>query len=65
MVLQGEIWFFDYIFCLYMPIHHEGFICLDQLDCQGTYQQCFVEVVYFLSQASSSLIWNEAPNVSN
>ena len=31
-------------------ILREGFICLDQLECQGTHQRCYVEDVSFLSQ---------------
>ena len=51
--------------CVCMSIHHKGFICLDQLENQGTDQQCSVEEVYFICQVPSSLLKNEAPNLSN
>ena len=47
-----------------VSIHHEGFISLVQLDCQGTGKRCCIEV-YFLSQVPSSLLKNEIPNISN
>ena len=34
----------------FMSIHHEGFICHEQLECQGTDQQCCVEGISFLHQ---------------
>ena len=37
-------------------IHSEGFICLDQLDYQGTDQWCCVEDVYFLCYVLVSLL---------
>ena len=37
-------------------IHLEGFICLVQLECQGTDQRCCVEDVSFLYQVPSSLL---------
>ena len=42
--------------CVFMSIYREGFICLDQLECQGTDQQCCVVDVSFLCQVSSSLL---------
>ena len=38
-------------------IHREGFICLEQLECQGTDQQCCVEDVSFVRQVLSSLLY--------
>ena len=34
--------------CVFTSIHSEGFICLDQLECQGTDQRCFAEKVSFI-----------------
>ena len=34
--------------CVFTFIHREGFICLDQLECQGTDQRCYA----FLCQVS-------------
>ena len=42
--------------CVFTSIHHEGFICLDQLGHQGTDQRCYVEGINFLCQISSLLI---------
>ena len=42
--------------CVFTSIHCEGFICLDQLECQGTDQQCYVKDVSFLCQVPSSLL---------
>ena len=43
--------------CVCTSIYHEGFICLDQLDYQGTTdQRCCVEDVIFLCQVPSSLL---------
>ena len=42
--------------CVFMSIHREGFICLDQLTCQGTDQRYCVEDVSFLRQVPSSLL---------
>ena len=52
--------------CVYVftSIHCEGFICLDQLEYQGTDQRCCVENVSFLCQVLSSLLQNEAPNLT-
>ena len=33
--------------CVCTSIQRKGFICMDQLECQGTDQQCCVEDVYF------------------
>ena len=35
--------------CALASIHRKGFICLDQLDCQGTDKRC----CYFLRQVPS------------
>lgn len=50
----------DGIMCVFMSIHHEGFICLKQLECQGTDQRCF-----FSLQVLSSLLYNVALSLSN
>ena len=50
--------------CVFASIHREGFICLHQLECQGTDQRCCVEDVSFLRQVCSSLLQNEAPSLS-
>ena len=50
--------------CVNTSIHRKGFICLDQLDGQGK-DQCYVEGVFFLCQVPSSLLYNEARNLSN
>ena len=34
--------------CVFTSIHSEGFICLDQLECQGTDQRFFAEKVSFI-----------------
>ena len=39
-----------------MSIHCEGFICLEQLECQGTDQRCCVEDVSFLHIVPSLLL---------
>ena len=51
--------------CVSASIHREVFTCLDQLDYQGTGQRCCVEDVFFLWQVPSSLLYSEAPNLSN
>ena len=51
--------------CVCKSIHRESFICLDQLECQGTDQRYYVEDVSFVCQVPSSLLQNEAPNLSN
>ena len=33
--------------CVCPSIHREGFICSDQLDCQGSDQRCYVEGDFF------------------
>ena len=52
------------VFCVCMCvctfIHHEAFICLDQLGYQGTDQQCYVEDIEFLCWFPSLLLWNAA-----
>ena len=37
--------------CVFMSIHREIFICLDQRECHGTDQQCYVEVALFLTKS--------------
>ena len=44
--------------CVFRSIHREGFICLDQLGCQGTDQRCCGKDVGFLCRFPSSLLWN-------
>ena len=46
--------------CVYVftSIHREGFICLDQLEYQGTDQRCYVEDINFLCQVPSSQLQN-------
>ena len=51
--------------CVCTSIHYEGFIRLDQLECQGTDQRCYVKDVFFICQVPSLLLYNEAPNPSN
>ena len=51
--------------CVFTSIHREGFICLNQLEYQGTDQQCYVEDVDFLCQVPSSLPQNAAPSIYN
>ena len=46
--------------CVCTFIHHEAFICLDQLGYQGTDQQCYVEDIEFLCWFPSLLLWNAA-----
>lgn len=46
--------------CVFMSIHYEGFICLKQLECQGTDQRCF-----FSLQVLSSLLYSIALSLSN
>ena len=47
----------DYICVSVFPsIHRKGFICLEQLECQGTDQRCCVEEVSFLRQVPPSLL---------
>ena len=36
--------------CVFTFIHREGFIFLDQLECQGTDQRCCFKYVSFLCQ---------------
>ena len=50
--------------CVFRSIHREGFICLDQLGCQGTDQRCCVEDVGFFWRFSLLLFWNAEPNLS-
>ena len=40
---------------VFMSIRREDLICLNQLVCQGTDQQCCVEGISFLCQATSLL----------
>ena len=48
---------FDTFACVrFTSIHREDFICLEELECQGTDQWCCAEDVSFLHQVSSSLI---------
>ena len=42
--------------CVFTSIDREGFIRLDQLECQGTDQRCRVEDVSFLCIVPSSLL---------
>ena len=51
--------------CVHTSIYREGFTCLDQLEFQGTDQRYCVEGASFLCQIPSSLLQNEAPNLSN
>ena len=51
--------------CVCTSIHYEDFIRLDQLECQGTDQRCYVKDVFFICQVPSLLLYNEAPNPSN
>ena len=51
--------------CVFMSIHHEGSMCLEQLECQGTDQQCCVEEVFFLRQVPSFILYNEVLRLSN
>ena len=50
--------------CIFRSIHREGFICLDQLGCQGTDQRCCVEDVGFFWRFSLLLFGNAEPNLS-
>ena len=42
--------------CLFTSIQREDFICLGQLECQGTGQRYCVEDISFLCQVPSSLL---------
>ena len=50
--------------CVYV-YSHDGFICLYQLECQGTDQQFCVQDVSFLCQVPLVKLWNEAPSFCN
>ena len=48
---------FNTFMCVrFTSIHREDFICLEELECQGTDQRCCTEDVSFLCQVPSSLL---------
>ena len=48
--------------CIFTYIHHETFICLEQLEFQGTGQKCYDEdVIIFFKPLIATLEWITEP----